>query len=48
MANSLISLVPPAGLEPATPGLGILCSILTELRGHRHSDLYDAAPGLSS
>ncbi len=25
--NCLILLVPPAGFEPATPGLGILCSI---------------------
>ena len=32
--------VPLAGLEPATQGLGIPCSILTELQGHAELIIY--------
>lgn len=33
LLKPLIYMVPPRRLERPTPGLGILCSILTELRG---------------
>ena len=41
--NPLVYMVPPRRLERPTPRLGILCSILTELRGLNFSQANTAS-----